>query len=200
MDRNPEWRRGQPSRNRRAVHVKRRSAGVPSAAPYACGVDRCDECGFRYASVADDALPGRLREFGGRYAAALGAIRQPRRRPAEQVWSPLEYACHVRDVFRVQGERLALALEVDEPEFTPMGRDERVVADAYNAQDPAVVLAELAGAAADLAVAFSTLGRTELARTGVYPWPAPQVRTLSWLGQHTIHEGEHHLLDLRRTT
>ncbi|WP_406044517.1 hypothetical protein OG799_08560 [Micromonospora sp. NBC_00898] len=40
-----------------------------------------------------------------------------------EVWSPLEYTCHVRDVLRVQGERLALALVTEEPEFTPMGRD-----------------------------------------------------------------------------
>jgi len=163
-------------------------------------VDHCDECGFSYASVAEGALPGRLREFGGRYAAALDEIAQPRRRPAEHVWSPLEYTCHVRDVFRVQRERLTLALAVDGPEFASMGRDERVVADAYNQQDPAVVLAELADAASDLAADFSTLGRPELARTGIYPWPVPQTRTLLWLGQHTVHEGEHHLRDLRRPT
>ncbi|WP_157746543.1 DinB family protein [Micromonospora inositola] len=161
-------------------------------------MDRCDECAFVYASAPAEALPQLLRELGDRYAAALAEVPDLRRRPAEGVWSPLEYTCHVRDVLRVQGERLALALAVDEPEFTPMGRDERAVADAYNAQDPAVVLAELTAAGDHLAARFAVLGRAELARTGAYPWPQPQVRTLLWLGQHTVHEGEHHLLDIRR--
>ncbi|MFE9656524.1 DinB family protein [Micromonospora sp. NPDC006431] len=161
-------------------------------------MDRCDECTFVYASVSAQELPGLLRELRARYAAALSAVPDLRRRPAPGVWSPLEYTCHVRDVLRVQGERLALALTVEAPEFTPMGRDERAVADAYNEQDPAVVLDELAVAADDLAARFGVLGPSELARTGGYPWPQPQARTLLWLGQHTIHEGEHHLLDIRR--
>ncbi|WP_158553927.1 DinB family protein [Micromonospora deserti] len=161
-------------------------------------MDRCDECAFVYAGVSGTDLPRLLRELGARYAAALDEVPDLRRRPAERVWSALEYTCHVRDVLRVQGERLVLALTVEEPEFPPMGRDERAVADAYNEQESAVVLAELGAAADDLAARFRTLGRSELARTGIYPWPRPQARTLLWLGQHTIHEGEHHLLDIRR--
>ncbi|WP_176737480.1 DinB family protein [Micromonospora citrea] len=161
-------------------------------------MDRCDECGFDYADVSPDELPTLLRAFAGRYAAALTEVRQVRRRPAEGVWSPLEYACHVRDVLGVQAERLALALRVDEPEFAPMGRDERAVAEAYNEQDPATVLATLGAAADDLADRFRVLGPADLARTGIYPWPRPHARTLLWLGRHTIHEGEHHLLDIRR--
>jgi hypothetical protein len=161
-------------------------------------VDRCDECGFDYAGVSADELPPFLRALGGRYAAALAEVRQVRRRPAEGVWSPLEYTCHVRDVLRVQTDRLVLALTVDQPEFTPMGRDERAVTDAYNEQDPTVVLAALATAATDLATRFSALDQADLARTGVYPWPEPRARTLLWLGQHTIHETEHHLLDITR--
>ncbi|WP_422769378.1 DinB family protein [Plantactinospora sp. WMMC1484] len=161
-------------------------------------MDHCDECGFDYPSVPAAALPGRLHEFGTRYSTALSAARDPRRRPAEQVWSPLEYACHMRDVLRIQRQRLTLALAVEGPEFTPMGRDERAVADAYNEQDPAVVLGDLVAAADGLASAFAPLGPAELDRTGVYPWPERQTRTLLWLGRHTVHEGEHHLLDIRR--
>ncbi|MER7456721.1 DinB family protein [Micromonospora sp. NPDC126480] len=161
-------------------------------------MDRCDECGFVYTDISGAAVPPLLRELGGRYASTLAEVPYPRRRPAETVWSPLEYTCHVRDVLRVQAERLAWALRVEEPEFVPMGRDERAVADAYNEQDPQVVLDELTAAGVDLAARFGALGPAELARTGVYPWPQRQVRTLLWLGRHTVHEGEHHLFDLRR--
>ncbi|WP_262286042.1 DinB family protein [Micromonospora sp. MA102] len=161
-------------------------------------MDRCDECLFVYSALDSGALPQRLRDLAGRYPAALREVPDPRRRPAPEVWSPLEYACHVRDVFRVQADRLALALRVDAPEFAPMGRDELVVTERYNAQEPEVVLADLATAADGFAARFAALGETELARTGVYPWPRPETRTLRWLGRHTVHEAEHHLLDIRR--
>jgi S-DNA-T family DNA segregation ATPase FtsK/SpoIIIE len=159
-------------------------------------VDHCEECGFVYAAVASQDLPGRLAAAGPRFAAALATVHDLRRRPAPSVWSPLEYTCHVRDVLRVQGERLALALRTDDPQFVPMGRDERAVLDAYNAQDPQAVLADLTAAANDLAHAFSTLSPSQWRRTGIYSWPTAGSRTMLWLGRHTLHEVEHHLLDL----
>ena len=161
-------------------------------------MDRCDECGFTYATVATGDLPRRLEAAGPRFAAVLTAIENPRRRPAPSVWSPLEYTCHVRDVLRVQGERLTLALETDDPEFAPMGREERVMLDAYNAQNPQTVLTELTEAANGLAHAFGTLSTPQWNRTGVYNWPTVESRSVLWLGRHTIHEIEHHLLDLIR--
>ncbi|MCA1481333.1 hypothetical protein I6F37_41125, partial [Bradyrhizobium sp. NBAIM08] len=38
-------------------------------------------------------------------------------RPAAAVWSPLEYGVHVRDVYRVFGDRLASMLAEEEPTF-----------------------------------------------------------------------------------
>lgn len=159
-------------------------------------MDHCDGCGFAYATVAAEELPRRLAEVGRRFAAGLAEVPDPRRRPAPTVWSPLEYTCHVRDVLRVQGERLALALREDNPGFVPMGREERVTGDAYNTQNPDVVLAELATAAADLATAFAALRPDQWSRTGVYNWPTVEARTVLWLGRHTVHEVEHHLKDV----
>lgn len=161
-------------------------------------MDHCDECGFDYASAGVSVLPGRLRGFQASYAAVLDAAVDVRRRPAPDVWSPLEYSCHVRDVFRVQRDRLALALRIAQPAFTSMGRDARVVDDAYNEQVPTVVVKELGAAAEELADALVSLRPDELARTGVYPYPAPEPRSLLWVGRHSVHEGEHHLRDIRR--
>ncbi len=161
-------------------------------------MDHCDECGFAYASVSAKDLPRRLEVASHRFAVGLAAISDQRRRPAPSVWSPLEYTCHVRDVLRVQGERLALALRNDNPEFAPMGREERVILDAYNTQDPQIVLTELTEAANDLARAFGALRPEQWSRTGIYNWPTVESRTIVWLGQHTVHELEHHLMDLTR--
>ena len=163
------------------------------------GVDHCDECGFVYASVEPHELAGQLAAVGVRYAAALEQVPELRRRPAPSVWSALEYTCHVRDVLRVQKKRLALALQVDNPEFPPMGRDELAVANAYNDQDPAVVLVDLADAASRLALAFAVLQPEQWNRTGMYNWPTRERRTMLWLGRHTLHEVEHHLLDISRS-
>ncbi len=161
-------------------------------------MEHCAECGFDYRSVQAGELPGRLRGAAGRYPAALHRVDDPRQRPRPDVWSALEYACHVRDVLLVQRDRLALARRVDEPEFSPMSREELVVSRAYNAQEPATVLEELAAAADELAAAFGSLRAEEWERTGVYNWPVRQARTMRWLGRHTLHELEHHLLDISR--
>ncbi|MCA2213155.1 DinB family protein [Jidongwangia harbinensis] len=159
-------------------------------------MENCTECGFTYADVSADALPDRIAGFGPRYATALTAAPEPRRRPAPEVWSPLEYTCHVRDVLDVQRDRLRLALRETAPEFPPMGRDERAVLLAYNRQDPDEVLRQLTAAALTLAAAFGELRDTDWGRVGVYPWPERRTRTMLWLGQHTVHEGEHHLRDI----
>jgi hypothetical protein len=163
-------------------------------------VDRCDECGFVYDELPVADVPRALRSFGERYGALLRSADEAelRTRPQPETWSPLEYACHVRDVFEVQRQRLARALEEDCPTFVPMGREERVTALAYNEQPPTEVADALAGRAEELADAVAALDEAQLARTGVYGWPVEAERTMAWVGRHTVHEGEHHLDDIRR--
>ena len=168
-------------------------------------MDRCDSCRFIYADVAAPAIPARLAAFGAQYAALL----QPpgrsaawfgilRTRPEEGVWSALEYACHVRDVFLVQRDRLYAALVEDTPTFTPMYRDQRVTLARYNAQDPEEVAAQLATAAQLIAQAFNALDSAQFQRRCIYNFPAPSERSLLWVGQHAVHEGEHHFRDIER--
>jgi hypothetical protein len=161
--------------------------------------ERCDECGFDYARVTAAQVPDRLRGFALLYTAAVSQVPDIRRRPAPHTWSALEYTCHVRDVFRLQRERLALALRDDQPTFAPMGRDELPVSRRYNEQEPVLVLDDLAGAADALAAAFGHLDAAQLERTGAYPWgETTAVRSMRWLGRHTVHEGVHHLVDIQR--
>jgi S-DNA-T family DNA segregation ATPase FtsK/SpoIIIE len=158
---------------------------------------RCDECGFEYSSVGRDEVPERLRAAGPAYGERLSLEEAVlRRRPSPDVWSALEYACHVRDVLQVQRERLALALAEDGPTFVPMGRDERVENDRYNDQDPNAVGQELRAAAGEIADAFAALNDAGWDRVGIYNYPEPAERSMLWLAQHTIHECEHHLTDV----
>ena len=167
-------------------------------------MERCDSCRFIYADVDASALPPRLAAFGQRYLALLLPPARPpawdsilRTRPAEGVWSALEYACHVRDVFLVQRDRLYMALVEDKPDFAPMYRDQRVTLARYNMQDPEEVAAQLATAARLMAQAFDGLDAVQLQRLCIYNFPAPAERPVLWIGQHTVHEGEHHLRDIQ---
>jgi S-DNA-T family DNA segregation ATPase FtsK/SpoIIIE len=168
-------------------------------------MDRCDSCSFVYADVEATAVPARLAAFGtqyrtlllppGRSAAWSGILRT---RPEEGVWSALEYACHVRDVFLVQRDRLYTTLVEDTPTFAPMYRDQRVTLARYNAQAPEEAVEQLAIAARLIAQAFDALDSAQLQRRCMYNFPAPTERALLWVGQHAIHEGEHHLRDIAR--
>jgi S-DNA-T family DNA segregation ATPase FtsK/SpoIIIE len=167
-------------------------------------MDRCDPCRFIYADIDATVLPTRLTAFGPQYLAVLLPPDRPaawdgilRTRPAEGVWSALEYACHVRDVFLVQRDRLYIALVEDKPVFAPMYRDQRVTLARYNAQDPEEVATQLVTAASLMAQAFNALDAAQLQRLCIYNFPAPAERPVLWIGQHTVHEGEHHLRDIQ---
>ena len=170
------------------------------------GVKVCAECQFEYASEDEASIPDRLRTLGRRYSAPLSRFLPNedgpallRSHPLEGAWSALEYACHQRDVFWFIHERLRQGLAEDVPTYAPMGREQRVIDDRYNEQDPADVAAKIAANADALADAFSALTQQQWARTGIYNFPEPSERDMVWLGQHAIHEGHHHLLDMGRT-
>jgi S-DNA-T family DNA segregation ATPase FtsK/SpoIIIE len=147
--------------------------------------------------------PGALRAFARRYRMPLtrGLKGEDldsllRMHPLPDTWSALEYACHVRDVFTVQRERLASALTDDAYEAVPMRRDEIVTERGYNEQVPVAVVDDLSANADELAAAFAVLAPDQWDRTFVYHDQGP--RTLTWVAQHTVHEAEHHLLDIGR--
>jgi DinB superfamily len=112
------------------------------------------------------------------------------------VWSALEYACHVRDVVALQRERVTVALSEDNPTFEPAHPEQRVVRDRYNEQDPEAVADAVAANADALANLASEL--TAAQRTRLVTYAVVGTRTLDWVLAHTIHEGEHHLLDVGR--
>ena len=107
----------------------------------------CPECGYDARSVRQVEVKNRV------YANASAwerVLERPdvRDRPDPTTWSPLEYACHVRDVHKVFGERVRMMLAVDDPLFENWDQDAAAVAGAYRDQAPAAVAAELVAAAA----------------------------------------------------
>lgn len=159
----------------------------------------CAECGFTYDLALAPTVPALARRHAAACAELLRA--EPsvlRRRPAPDVWAPLEYACHLRDMLLVQRERVLAARRRDTPLAESMGRDERVEHDGYADQQPADVARQLQDAALLFGNSLDRLSPADWERTLIYTYPERHKRPLRWLALHTLHELVHHLLDIRR--
>jgi hypothetical protein len=174
--------------------------GRTPAQSYGNEMTRCTECGFDY-ELADAKDFARLAApFVDSYAALLriNNLERLQLRPSPYVWSPLEYACHVRDLLLVQRERVLAARRRDRPVAEPMGRNERVEHDGYNNQRPDDVARQLTDATLLLSNALIRLSRADWERTVIYTYPERAERSLRWVAAHTLHELRHHLLDIRQ--
>jgi hypothetical protein len=163
-------------------------------------VERCEECGYAYDLTAATRAGDEIRSAVAELARLLVTTerRALARRTAPERWSPLEYACHVRDVLITQRERVLLARRTDVPAAVPMGRDERVAHDGYAESDPAEVAEEVTIAARLLANTLSRLDTRDWELRIVYNWPQRTERTLRWVAANTVHDVRHHLLDIKR--
>ncbi|TQM79135.1 DinB family protein [Saccharothrix saharensis] len=162
-------------------------------------MDHCGECDFTYdpadASAAGPTIRDGVVEVVSVLRRRAGDDLRTRRRPG--VWSPLEYACHLRDVLLVQRERVLAVRRTERPVFAPMGRDERVDHEGYAEQDLDDVLRQLGDAAGLFGNVLARLDPGDWDRDLVYPYPGPTTRTLAWMAVHTVHEVRHHLRDIR---
>lgn len=163
---------------------------------------QCDECGFDYDSVGASDAPTKIRAFGRRYRAPLtrflrgedgDSLLRTRADPA--VWSALEYAAHVRDVFAWNNECVRRSLSEDRPAFERFDADEVAAAGLYNQTDPVAVADALAANAEQLAVTFEAVDDDQ--------WDCVHIRggedaTVLFSAQRAVHEGGHHLLDIGR--
>ena len=155
--------------------------------------ERCPDCGFTAASVEAADMAGLVTAFTDPWPAVLQRP-DAGRRPSPSTWSPLEYACHVRDVCRLFEERLALMLTRESPTFANWDQDETAVSDAYGEQDPAEVAAELSAAGASFAVAYAQVPDGGWGRTGIRSNGSEF--TVLTLGQYGLHDLRHHLWDV----
>ena len=153
----------------------------------------CPECGFDPAAQSTDALPTRIHDTAMAWSDVL-ARTDVGVRPEPAVWSPLEYACHVRDVHVVFAERVRLMLEVDEPAFANWDQDATAVESDYGSQDPAEVAVRLIEAAGTVASLYATVTDATKDRCGRRS--DDSVFTVESLGTYHLHDVVHHLHDV----
>jgi hypothetical protein len=167
---------------------------VPDAKDWTWVLERpCPDCGLDTRALARADVPGLLRANAQAWPAVLAAP-GARHRPDLGTWSPLEYGCHVRDVFRRFDGRLVLMLTEDGPLFPNWDQDATAIEDRYAEQDPATVAADLLSAAATLADRFDGVSGDQWQRTGARSDGARF--TVETFARYFIHDPVHHLHDV----
>ena len=119
-----------------------------------------------------------------------------RERPSEDVWSALEYGCHVRDVFELYDARLQMMLSQVEPAYPNWDQNATAVEKAYSDEDTARVAAEIAAAAAALAERFDSVAGEQWNRTGARSDGARF--TIESFARYLIHDPVHHVNDVEK--
>jgi len=172
---------------------------VPSPLPPLAAEDHaCDECALVYAETRIDEAVGAIKDLPGAVREVVYAIppTMHRMRPSPGVWSVAEYVCHLRDVYVSFTIRLHRVRTEHQPAWEPMFNDLRARRFRYNDCDLAATLEELAAAAAGFCEEVACTGEHDWDRVGTRR-PGEQ-RTARWLVRQAMHEGVHHLADIRR--
>jgi hypothetical protein len=153
----------------------------------------CPECGFDASAFSREQVGALLRDHASTWMTVLDRD-DVTRRPSDDRWSPLEYACHVRDVFRLYDHRLARMLTDDDPLYANWDQDATAVEDRYDEQDPARVAADLRAAADALAGSFDGVKGDQWTRPGRRSDGASF--TVETFARYLIHDPTHHLHDV----
>jgi hypothetical protein len=153
----------------------------------------CPECGLDVAAVPRQEVADRLRANAAAWPAVLSRP-DVRERPDPGTWSPLEYTCHVRDVFVLFEQRLQLMLQQDDPLFPSWDQDETAVRERYAEQDPDVVASQTVRAGELLASRFDALRPEQWTRPGRRGDGARF--TVESFARYLLHDPVHHLHDV----
>lgn len=154
----------------------------------------CAECGFRPDDVGTGDLAAGIRANARTWEVVLSGTAAAER-PSPTTWSPLEYACHVRDVHRIFDVRVGLMLDEDDPSFPNWDQDETAVAERYGEQDPATVSAELLEAAEAVAARYESVPADAWGRCGFRS--NGSAFTVESIGRYHLHDLVHHAWDVR---
>ena len=153
----------------------------------------CPDCGFSAGRFDVVNTGAAVRDLATHWTAVLDRA-DVSRRPNATTWSPLEYGCHVRDVFRIFDGRLQLMLEHVDPSFENWDQDKTAIDDDYAGQQSNVVASELSGAAELLADRFDSVQADQWQRRGFRS--DGSVFTLRTIAQYLLHDPVHHLWDV----
>src|SRR5699024_2344717 len=155
--------------------------------------ERCPQCSLDAGVLTLSEIPMLFRSQVQVWPVVL-LRRNVAERPAPQVWSPLEYGAHTRDVLRLFQERLARMLAEDEPSLADWDPNEAALQGGYHDADPDTVAAEILTEAEKLATAVEAVPADAAERRGLRSDGA--AFTVTTLMQYLVHDLVHHLWDV----
>ena len=153
----------------------------------------CPECGFNPSEYPREVVSRTMRANAAAWVPVLNRT-DANVRTSDDRWSALEYACHVRDVYRIFDVRLELMLREDNPKFQTWDQDATAVEERYDLQNPSIVLGDLLVAAGVLADKFDSLDGDQWQRSGTRSDGTGY--TIASLGTLGLHDPMHHLWDV----
>ena len=161
----------------------------------------CTECGYDSAAPARSELGGLIRANAASWRSLLGRGDLVSQRPPTQpgqgpIWSALEYGAHVRDVYKVMGERLKLLLTKSNPTFSDWDQDRTAVEERYSEQDPKQVAYDLARNAGRVADMVDRVRDNQWDRAGSRS--DGDTFTVESLIRYLLHDVTHHVADVER--
>lgn len=161
--------------------------------------ERCDTawCAFEWDAVESSKVGARILSSSSAMAGLIATGVGSAVRPSPGVWSPVEYAGHVRDVLFNIRDRLVVAINEDNPVCKGLFGTPRIELGLYRDDAADVVAQELLVAASLFARTWDRIPEALLDRTMVYGYPRLADRSLRWVAAQTVHEVEHHLADVR---
>jgi hypothetical protein len=155
---------------------------------------RCPDCGYDAGAVDGTQVATRLRDVATRWQEVI-ARPNAGARPAPDVWSPLEYSCHVGDTcVRFRG-RLEQMLNEEDPLFENWDQDATAIERRYDQLPREQVADEFGTAASAMAARLDAVSGSQ--------WQRPGRRsdgssfTVESLSQYFLHDLVHHLWDVR---
>jgi hypothetical protein len=155
---------------------------------------QCPQCGLSAGEIGLEDIATRAFVAAEEWVQILRSSPAVTARPQPDVWSPLEYGAHVRDVLRIFDARLMLMLAEDDPTFANWDQNETALKERYAEQDPEVVADELEAAAQTMVDHIQALRDDQLARTGRRSNGSEF--TVITLLQYFLHDVVHHLWDV----
>jgi hypothetical protein len=162
----------------------------------------CPVCGLDYDTISPRDASGATRTFPRRYRSVLLRLEPDedpevvlRERPAPDVWSALEYTVHVAQMIDLAAPNLRQIINEDNPHLYQWDPDLQAEEQHYNDWPIMKAVAELESACADLSMAIEYVPSDEWTRVGTYDYGEREAIDVA---RNAVHEGSHHLRDIRR--
>ena len=157
----------------------------------------CSECDFDASDSPPREVSAALPQVARAICESVRAIDQQtiRRRPAPEVWSPLEYVGHLRESMAFHRWLIEKALTEDNPAIPMVDPDASVAAAGYASADSADLVAQFERRIQRLCAGLSDLGEPAVQRTLTL---GGDQLSVGLIARSAWHECHHHLGDIRK--